>query len=46
MFAPEQNTRSRSAVTTQALDLRVLEAQPLDRIGQLDIDRQVIASSA
>ena len=40
MFAPEQNTRSRSAVTTTHLHLGVLEAQALDRVGELDVDRR------
>jgi hypothetical protein len=43
MLAPEQNTRSRVGGDDQRLDLGVLEAQPVDRVGQLDVDRQVVA---
>ena len=42
MLAPAQNTRSLPDGEHHRLDLRVLEAQPLHRVGQLDIDAQVV----
>ena len=43
MFAPEQKTRSLPLVTTTRAHLGVLEAQPLDRVGELDVDAEVVA---
>ena len=43
MFAPAQNTRSSAPVTTTQRTLGVLEAQPLDRVGELDVDADVVA---
>ena len=42
MFAPEQKTRSSSAVTTTHLHLGMLEADALDRVGELDVDAEVV----
>ncbi len=42
MFAPAQNMRSRSDVTTSARTSRVREAQALDRVGELDVDPEIV----
>ena len=42
MFAPAQNTRSLPERITTAATLGMLEAQPLHRVGQLDIDAEIV----
>ena len=42
MLAPAQNTRSLPDLSTTTFTSRVLEAQPLHGIGELDVDAQVV----
>ena len=42
MLAPEQNTRSRAAGDDDRARLRVLEADALERVGELDVDAEVV----
>ena len=42
MLAPAQKTRSEAAGDDDAAHLGVLEAQPLDRVGELDVDAEVV----
>ena len=44
MLAPEQNMRSLPLVITTHLHLGMLEADPLQRVGELDVDAEVVAS--
>ena len=42
MFAPEQKMRSLALVIDDARGPRVLEADALDRVGELDVDAEVV----
>ena len=42
MLAPAQNTLSSPLVSTTAFTSRVLEAEALDRVVQLDVDPEVV----
>jgi hypothetical protein len=42
MLAPEQNMRSCAEVTISAAHLGVLEAHPLDGVGQLDVHAEIV----
>ena len=42
MFAPAQKIRSLRLVTTTRADFRMLEADALNRISQLDVDAEVV----
>ena len=44
MLAPAQKMRSLRLVTTTAADLGMLEAEALNRVGELDVDAEVVAS--
>ena len=44
MLAPEQKMRSLALAITTTLHLRVLEADALQRVVQLDVDAEVVAS--
>ena len=44
MFAPEQKMRSLPLVTTTARTSGMLEADALQRVVQLDVDAEVVAS--
>ena len=42
MFAPEQNMRSLPLVSTTAAHVRMLEAQTLQGVGELDVDAEIV----
>ena len=42
MFAPAQKMRSLSAGDDDRVDLGMLEADALDRVGELDVDAEVV----
>ena len=42
MLAPAQNTRSLPDVRIDRADFGMLEAQPLDRVVELDVDAEVV----
>ena len=42
MLAPEQNTRFLALVRIDAAHFRMLEADPLQRVGELDVDAEVV----
>ena len=44
MLAPEQNMRSLPLVTTTRAHFGMLEADALQRVVQLDVDAEVVAS--
>ena len=46
MFAPAQKIALLQAGDDDGVDFGVLEAEALDRVGQLDVDAEVVRNSA